>query len=144
MKNLIVTLSLLFFSVCTFAEEQPFKQFGNTKVFYSAFNSSFIDPEIASIYKISRGEDKGLVNVAVIVGDRAGGQTAVVEGVVSNIFAQQQTLDFFEVREGDAVYYLAPFDFENEDFLTFTLKVRSESGGGPYDISFQRTFYHED
>jgi hypothetical protein len=34
-------------------------------VFYSAFNSSFIAPDIAVANNIVRGKDKGLVNIAV-------------------------------------------------------------------------------
>ncbi len=143
MKKLVVLISLVFWAATATTADEAFKQFGNVKVFYSAFNSSFVAPEIASVYNITRGEDKGLVNVAVVINDQPGGQPAVVSGNVSNIFAQQQGLKFFEVREGDAIYYLAPFDFENEDFLTFTLEVKTESGAGPYGVTFQRTFYHE-
>ena len=143
MKKLLV--SLVFFSSCiALAADAPFKQFGNQKVFYSAFNSSFIQPNIADTYRITRGKDKGLVNIALIKEGLLGGQSAVVTGTVSNIFAQQQTLNFFEVREGDTVYYLAPFSFENEDFLTFKIEVKADSSSPSYSLSFQKTFYHED
>jgi len=143
MKKFLLLMSLVLWTTCGHAADEAFKQFGGVKVFYSAFNSGFIQPEIASIYKITRGVDKGLVNVAVVVDDQPGGQPAVVKGSVSNIFAQQQTLEFLEVREGDAIYYLAPFNFENEDFLTFSLEVRTPTGAGPYKVSFQRTFYQD-
>jgi len=62
---------------------------------------------------------------------------------VSNIFAQRQELKFFEVREGDAVYYLAPFKFENEDSLTFSVTVKPNPDVPSYTLSFQRTFYRD-
>jgi len=142
-KNLLwrPLLALLAFSV--HAENKPYKEFGDYKVFYSTFNSSFILPEIASTYNITRGKDKGLVNIAVIVGDKAGGATALIKGTVSNMLAQQQTLDFFEVREGDTVYYLAPFEFYNEDSMTFKIQIKPNPNKPSYSMSFQNKFYYD-
>ena len=135
-------LALLAFSV--HADNKPYKEFGNYKVFYSSFNSSFILPEVASAYNITRGKDKGLVNIAVIRGDQAGGTTALVKGTVSNMLAQQQVLNFFEVREGNTVYYLAPFEFDNEDSMTFKIQVQPDPNKPSKSLSFQNKFYYDD
>lgn len=131
------------------ADNKPYKEFGNIKVYYSAFNSSFILPDIASAYDITRGKNKGLVNIAVIVDDKVGGTkvggtTALVKGTVSNMLAQQQTLNFFEVREGDIVYYLAPFSFENEDSMTFKIQVKPDPNKPAHSLSFQNKFYFDE
>lgn len=138
------TVAAFLLAVTTQANDTAYKQVNGYKIFYSAFNSSFIQPEIASIYKIVRGKDKGIVNIAVVPDGETSGKTAQVSGYVSNIFAQQQFLEFLEVREQNAVYYLAPFEFENEDPLTFKIEVRPASGTTTEFISFQRTFYHEE
>lgn len=143
MKTLITALCFMLISSASFADTQTFKSFGDKKVYFSAFNSSFITPEIADTYKITRGKDKGLVNITLVEDNKTGGRTAEVVGSVSNIFAQRQELEFFEVREGDTVYYLAPFTFENEDFLTFTINVRDDMAKQPYSVTFQRTMYHD-
>ena len=135
-------LALLAFSV--HADNKPYKEFGDYKVFYSSFNSSFILPEIASVYNITRGKDKGLVNIAVLLGDQAGGTTALVKGTVSNMLAQQQVLKFFEVREGNVVYYLAPFEFDNEDSMTFKIQVQPNPNKPSKSLSFQNKFYYDD
>jgi hypothetical protein len=135
-------IALLAFNVQ--ADNKPYKEFGNIKVYYSSFNSSFILPEIASAYNIIRGKDKGLVNISVIVDDKVGGKTALVKGTVSNIFAQQQKLKFFEVREGKTVYYLAPFEFENEDSMTFKIQVQPDPNKPAHSLSFQNKFYFND
>jgi hypothetical protein len=122
------------------------RTFADHTVRFSAFNSSFLSPEVAGNYNITRGKNRGLVNIAVIplnAGAKLGGQPALVEGSVSNIIAQRQILDFFEVTEGAATYYLAPFRFENEDFLTFKIRVRVEPDKPANEMSFQRTFYHD-
>lgn len=137
----LAVLAMVAFTV--HADDKPYRQFGDIKVFYSAFNSSFIQPEIASNYNIVRGKDKGLINIAVLRGDKPGGTTALVKGSVSNIFAQQQILEFFEVREGDTVYYLAPFRIDNEDYLTFKIEVIPDPNQPPLSLTFQKTLYQD-
>ena len=135
----------IFISISQAANE-PYKNFKDYKVLYSAFNSSFISPEIASTYSITRGKNRGLINIAILPKDakaNTGGKPALVSGYVSNIIAQQQKLEFFEVAEGTATYYLAPFRFENEDFMTFKIRVQPDPDKPAGEISFQRTFYHD-
>ncbi|TNF03596.1 MAG: DUF4426 domain-containing protein [Gammaproteobacteria bacterium] len=141
------TICLVLLAVLTLAaqaSDKPYREFGNIKVFYSVFNSSFIQPEIASAYKIVRGKDRGLVNIAVLRDDKAGGTTALVKGTVSNILAQQQNLDFFEVREGDTVYYLAPFRIDNKDYMTFKIEVTPDPNQPPLSLTFQKTLYQDE
>jgi hypothetical protein len=144
----IGTLASIFLALTPFghAANESEKSFKDYKVVYSAFNSSFISPEIANTYSIIRGKDRGLVNIAVLPHDAkpgSGGKPALVSGYVKNIIAQQQKLEFFEVSEGSATYYLAPFHFENEDFLTFKIQVQPDPSKPADEISFQRTFYYE-
>lgn len=142
--RIMSALVLLLFALTLHSAEPSYKQFTGYQIHYSAFNSSFIQPNIASTYNIVRGKDKGMINIAVVDAGASHGRAAQVSGYVSNIFAQQQFLKFFEVREGDAVYYLAPFEFENEDPLTFKIEVSAQADKPSESISFQRTFYHEE
>jgi hypothetical protein len=138
----LAALALLALSVQ--ADDKPYKEFGDIKVFYSAFNSSFVQPEIADALKIVRGKDRGIVNIAVLRDGKSGGTTALVKGTVTNILAQQQILAFFEVREGDTVYYLAPFRIDNEDYLTFKIEVTPDPNQPPLSLTFQKTLYQDD
>lgn len=148
MKKRLLTSSLLsallLVALQGFAEDNSFKNFGDYKVFYSAFNSSFITPEVASTYNITRGKNWGLVNIAVVKDGEQSGGTALIKGHAANMIAQQQVLKFFEVREGKAVYYLAPFRFEDEDALTFKISIKPDPDKPASDISFQRRFYHDE
>jgi hypothetical protein len=91
-----------------------------------------------------RGEGKGLVNIAMVK-ELGVGVEGTVTGTVSNILQQSQTLDFIAVREQNTVYYLAPFKFDNEDFLTFKINVkpRVDSLNYGYDFKFQKKMYHD-
>lgn len=119
------------------------RAFGDYRVVFSAFNSSFLQPDIAARHNITRGRNRGLVNIALVEGDRTTGRPAIVEGTVTDIMSRQTALEFFEVREGDATYYLAPFTFSNQDPLTFRINVQAEADGTVMPVSFQRTFYRD-
>ena len=142
MKYLIL-LSMLLVSVgnAQAVQQSHYKQHGDIKIFYSAFDSSFIAPEVAVAYNFVRGKDKGLVNIAVV--KKLGqGEPAEISGKVLNIFQQSQQLEFIAIKEKNTVYYLAPFEFENEDLLTFKIIVDSPVSQGPYSFKFQKKMYH--
>ena len=92
--------------------------------------------------QIVRGKDKGLVNIALVV-EAGKGKPALISGKVFNIFQMSQELEFFEVREQETIYYLAPFEFENEDFLTFKISVQPATGEPAYSLKFQKKMYHD-
>ena len=142
MKYLIL-LSMLLVSVgnAQAVQQSHFKQHGDIKIFYSAFDSSFIAPEVAVAYNFVRGKDKGLVNIAVVK-TLGQGEPAEISGQVFNIFQQSQQLEFIAIKEQNTVYYLAPFEFENEDLLTFKITVDSPVSQGPYSFKFQKKMYH--
>ena len=141
MKNLIM-LSMLLSSMAISEplQQSHYKQHGKTKIFYSAFDSSFIAPEVAIAYDFIRGKDKGLVNIAAVK-TLGQGEPATITGKVYNIFQQYQVLKFIAIKEQNSIYYLAPFEFENEDFLTFKITV-TPNGELPYSFKFQKKMYH--
>ena len=120
-----------------------YKQVGDNKIFFSAFNSTFIDPDVAVANKIVRGKDKGLVNIAVVMGSGTGKSCADHWQGLQYFSDESDAWNLFEVREQDAVYYLAPFEFENEDLLTFKISVRADPQKPAYDLKFQKKMYHD-
>ena len=146
MKRLLLTICLMLPALSHAVEEKLYKEYGDLKIFYSAFGSSFITPEVAAANNIVRGKGKGLINIAVIR-ELGVGVPSNITGRLSNILQQTQALEFVEVREQTAVYYLAPFEFDNEDFLTFRINVSPESNEGispgSYDFKFQKKMYHD-
>ncbi|MDG0968467.1 MAG: DUF4426 domain-containing protein [Porticoccaceae bacterium] len=125
-------------------EEKLYKQHGNYKIFYSAFNTSFITPDIASANNIVRGKNKGLVNISVME-DLAIGVPSTITGRVFNILQQSQTLHFEAIKEQQSIYYLAPFEFDDQDYLTFKITVKPNDGARSYDydFKFQKKMYHD-
>jgi len=117
---------------------EQMKELGPWQVHYSAFNSSFLTPEVAKTYGLERSRYNGIINIAVQ--DKQGkAQSVSVTGEAKNLTGAIRDLSFQEVKEGDAIYYLATLPYRNEDTYQFTLKIM---GGGQQQIlTFQQTFY---
>ena len=107
---------------------------------YSVFNPSFLRAEVAQRYDVVRGRDKALVNVSVLDGERS--VIVPVTGTVKNLLGQSQALNFREVREGDAIYYLATLTYQDRDTLRFEISA-DLPGYGMAVVRFQQTLYWE-
>lgn len=140
----LVTLVLSIFNFNVNADDSTFTTFGDYKVLHTVFNSSFIKPEIASAYNLTRGKDHALVNIALIKSTDTGqsyGLPAEVSGNVANLMQQQKSLNFIEIKEQDTVYYLADLRFDHEEVLHFTINVKAD--GRDYEIKFSKKLYVE-
>jgi len=115
---------------------------GEHDVHYSAFNSSFLQPDIAAAAGLVRSKSQGVVNVSVL---KAGKPVAAqVSGSVKNLLGQDYPLTFKQLKEGDeAIYYLAQFPFESREVLRFNLNVRP-SGAAPIDFDFTQEFFPDE
>lgn len=113
------------------------------KIHYSAFGSTVLKPEIAAHYELTRSRYQGVLNIAVQKtsgkGDKP--QTALVTATVKNLLGQSQNIKFKEIREGEAIYYIGTFRFNNEDDLIFSVSAQPNEGKEPYTFSFQKKFY---
>lgn len=124
--------------------QEVYQTFGDYRVYFSVFNSSFIQPDIAAIYHLERGKDRALVNIAVTRKQDSGytqGLEADLKGYTTNLMQQQKNLDFSAIREQDAVYYLAPIRFTDEEILHFTIEVTLTPGQPPVAVNFTRKLY---
>jgi len=136
MRRPVLLLLALCLSLSAAAAER-LQKFAGLDVHYSAFSSSFLQPEVASAAGIVRGEDQGVLNVAVLKDGQA--QPATVRAQVRNLLGQTRTLSFHEVHEGEAIYYLSQFPFGRE---TLHFKVEVQSGGGPLNsFEFDQEFF---
>ena len=114
--------------------------FGDHEVYYSVFNPSFLRAEVAERYAVVRGHDKAVVNVSILEGERS--VAVPVTGTVKNLLGQLQPLDFREVKEGEAVYYLAMLTYQDRDTLRFEITA-DLPGYGSAVVKFQQTLYWE-
>ncbi|WP_043320506.1 DUF4426 domain-containing protein [Microbulbifer sp. HZ11] len=116
------------------------KVFGDYRVSYSVFNSDFISPEIAQHYKLVRARDRAFVNISVSKIDETKGSSVGVSGNATNLIQQSRPLEFKEIRDQGAVYYLAPFRFEHEESLTFNIDLVMPDGS-TQELTFRRQLH---
>jgi hypothetical protein len=127
------------------AAEQSYA-FGDYVVHYNAFNSSILEPEIAKTYGVQRSKYRALVNVSVLrkVMDTTGEPvSAKLEGYATNLNKQLKPLDFREIYDRRAIYYLAPISITNGETLDVVLKVTPEGQKEPETIKFRQQFFTE-
>ena len=120
------------------------QNFGDYTVHYIAVNSTFLAPEIANQYGILRSERRGFVNVTILKNSAQGltePVTARVSGSLNNLMQQASPIEFVEVREGDAVYYLGQFEFSNAAQIRFELTVQPEQQGPEYELAWDTRLY---
>lgn len=118
--------------------------FGDYQVHYSVFNSTFVQPEVASTYGINRARNRSLVNVSVMrtqEGRTSLGQSARVVGHSTNLLQQQQTLDFREVSDGTATYYIASMRHIDEEMHNFRIEIQPEGSEQSYELRFSQKLY---
>ncbi len=138
-------MAMMCLATMAWAEPKLFTEFGDLKIYHSVFNSSFLTPEVAKQYDLTRSGNEALLNVAVVrEGDQSDiyGQKATVTGFVKNLMQQKRTLEFQEVQEQKAVYYLASLSLETGDEpIHFTLNV--DVDGESYEVTFTRKLYRD-
>lgn len=108
------------------------------KVYYTTFPSTLVPPEVAELHDITRGESRILTNVTV----RRSGESvqASVTGTVTNLLNQMTTLEFREVIEEAAVYYLANQLVDEKDTLRYRLEIRPAGENDAFELEFTRRY----
>jgi hypothetical protein len=131
--------------LCTgVAQAQQSEIFGPYELHYSVVNSTFLAPEVAATYGIVRGDKRAILNLAVREEMAPPGETLNMQlkGRTWDLI-QSQTLDFLEIREGKAVYYIAEFKFINEEWRFFEVDFRPEGADKTYTFKFKHQLYLE-
>jgi len=139
MRRLIFCLFALCLSLPAVAERK--QTFGELDVHYSAFNSGFLQPDIAAAAGLVRSKTQGVVNIAVLKAGKP--STAQVSGQVKDLLGKVTPLAFRQVSEGGAIYYLAQFPFTQREMLKFTLTVQ-QGDSTPHTFTFDQEFFPDE
>jgi hypothetical protein len=144
MKNSIIKfITILSFGLFMMsnANAENMKKLGSMNVHYMAIGSTFFTPEIAKVYGITRSRYNGLINIAVLDNSQKGNpaKSVSITGKAKNNVGQFKDLDFTEVKEGSAIYYLAQVNYTNEETLHFDIMIND--GKEKQQLKFSQTFY---
>jgi hypothetical protein len=97
--------------------------FGDVTVHYNTFNSTYLTPDIAKAAELIRSKNQGVINVSVIKDGKP--QTAQVSGTVKDLTSQSVPLQFKQITETGAVYYIAQYPVPQQEIRTFEIKVQT-------------------
>lgn len=144
---LIGALLLCLISVSASAEQK--RIFGEYEVHYMGLSSSFLTPEVAKIYDIPRSRSLGFLNISVLQKSKGGQVPAALDvklkGSIRNLIGQSRELEFRRIREGQAIYYISTFRFDDGDMYNFDLDVvPSNAKQKNFDVKFSQRFYEEE
>ncbi|UVK88122.1 DUF4426 domain-containing protein [Pseudomonas sp. B21-051] len=97
--------------------------FGDVTVHYNTFNSTYLQPDIAKAAELIRSKNQGVINVSVIKDGKP--LIANVTGTVKDLTSQSVPLNFRQVTEQGAIYYVAQYPVEQQETRTFEIKVQN-------------------
>ncbi|MBT2296829.1 MULTISPECIES: DUF4426 domain-containing protein [Pseudomonas] len=97
--------------------------FGDITVHYNTFNSTFLTPDIAKNAELIRSKGQGVINVSVIKDGKP--LMAQVSGTVKDLTSQSIALNFKQVTEQGAIYYIAQYPVPQQETRTFEIKVQT-------------------
>lgn len=147
-KPLLHAIALIAMLVLAVADARAdgSKSFGDYEVHYSVFTSTFIKPEVAGSYNIVRGKDRALINIAVRKREANGdtrAEAAAISGNSSDLI-HTTPLQFREIREQGAIYYLAELRFYDRELRTFTLDIQPQSSAETFTLKFSKKLYFDE
>jgi hypothetical protein len=151
-RHLILSTILAFSSAIAQAqidqpkEIQTSKKFGDYTVHYTVFSSKNMPAEIARVYQLTRAKDISYINVSLTKtenGTTSLGLPATIRGKAVNLMQQTKAVEFKEIKEPTATYYLAPFRHTNEEDFKFEIKVMAEGESEPMTVNFTRRLFTE-
>lgn len=134
--TIIVSLFSTLVSSATFENEH---KVGDVTIHYNVFNSSRISAEVASLYGITRSGQTGLINISVIKNEKP--VIANIFGHGKNLAGQLKSLAFKEIKEENAIYYIATFTFRSAEDLIFELQVQPEKSGILIPLKFKQQLF---
>ncbi|QKV66824.1 DUF4426 domain-containing protein [Pseudomonas sp. 43A] len=111
--------------------------FADVTVHYNTFNSTFLQPDIAKAAELIRSKNQGVINVSVIKDGKP--LVANVTGTVKDLTSQSVPLNFKQVTEQGAIYYIAQYPVPQQETRTFEIKV--QNGDKVNTINFNQELF---
>ena len=147
LRTLTATIAAAALLLPALANAGKFRDFGDYRVHYSAFNSTSIAPEVARSYGLTRSQYRGILNITVQrkEGDPpypASGADLRIQA--TNLADQTKQIAMQRIEEGDAIYYIGEFPVSDKEVLNFRVDIQPEGSSQTYDLRFRQQFFTSD
>lgn len=142
----IILPALLWFAFAMHAQAAGNQDFGDYQVHWSVLPSTFLAPEVAQANDLQRSKGIGIVNISIMRENEDGTLVPVsgqVEGKVSNDIQQVRFLAFRRIQEGDAVYFIAEYQYGSGELMTFNVTARPTGHQQDLPVRFAHTLFSD-
>ena len=139
MKIYLLAASLVLGLFLSPVHAEQKKVLGPWDVHYIAFDSTMIDAKIAQSYQLQRSKYQAVLNISVLKSSDQKAQQVRISGTATDLTQKQIELNFREVKEGDAIYYLAQVPVHDQKHLNFKLDIWQ--GTENQKLEFSQVFY---
>lgn len=122
---------------------ESFRVFDDYELHFNALTTDQLNTQMAGEHGIVRSKNRVLLNVSVLQKQEIGVPAAVTAEVTAsarNLTGQIRNLPVREIRDGDAIYYIAETPIANAETLIFTVIATPESAE-TLTVSFQKQFF---
>ncbi|WP_407657966.1 DUF4426 domain-containing protein [Marinobacter orientalis] len=139
-------MSLIFLAFLSTHSHAGSKDFGEFQVHWSVFPSTFLPPEVARENNLNRSKSIGIVNISIMQETEDGGLEPVsgqVEGKALNDVQQPTFLAFRRIQEGDAVYFIAEYQYSSGNMMTFEITARPTGANQDLPVRFTHTLFND-
>ena len=142
MLRKFLTLLLCLGSLVGVAQAEQKQAVGHFDIHYMALGSTFLTPSIAKNYGIERSRYTGIINIAVLDTSEEGNPAVPVEisGLANNLIDARMPLKFREIREGDAIYYIAEVPYRDDQEINFQILIKHGNELNT-TLAFKQKFY---
>jgi hypothetical protein len=144
--HMLAGLALLLSSGLAHAEQMLESQ--GYQLHYMAMVSSDLDPDVAAAYGITRSRKQGVLMLN-LQDKKTPFKSApsLTNGRIRNLIGQERLKTLREVREQDAIYWVADFAFSHLETMRFDFEVQPLDAQGekttaqPLLLKFNQQFY---
>lgn len=140
-----VTLCLLLGLGIDPAHAQQSTRYDEFELHHSIVYTTFVAPEVAAEYGITRGADKAMLTLSVrdaASGDMAG-RPMQISGRSWDLITGGE-MDVREIREGRATYYIVPFEFLDREYRFFEFSFQPEGAEKRYEHKMKVQLWRQD
>ena len=126
------------------AATESYKEFGEYVVHFNAVMTNSLTENIAREYDIVRSNSRALLNISILQNQEIGLASSVagqVRASARNLTGQLRNLDVREIREGEAIYFIAETPVVNGETLIFSVEAVPETTTEPLRVEFQKQFF---
>lgn len=143
--NVAVSILLaLLVTLVPVVQAQQSERFDQFELHRSVVYTTFLTPEIAAEYGIARGKYKAILTLSVrdVEAGEIAGRPMAITGETWDLI-RGDPLEFKEIREGPATYYIADFTFIDREWRFFEFDFQPEGSEKVYRYKFKTQLWKQ-